>query len=257
MRNRAWMAAGALCAAMALSAAAPLAAQSGGNEIRKTVDSTLAIERETQKKQERWAAERNELVARYKTAKAAIGYLGERAQSSGDRLAEIDKAIADLERSVRESTRLERNLQDTLNAVFVRFDAQVRGDLPFLREEREARLALLRSDLARPGEIGAEKLRRVLEALQVETGYGGTVEVTQEKIVFGGDSLFVDLLRLGRVSLFWRTTDGKKVGEFDRGTGQWIELPGKHSRNIGLAIDMASRMRPINIITLPIGRIQP
>ncbi len=257
MKHRAVMAAGALCAAMALLTAAPMQAQSGGSGVKKSVDSTLAIERDTQKSKERWASERNELVARYKTAKAASNYLNERAQSSGDRLAEIDKAIAALERSVKESTRLERNLQDTLSAVFGRYEARVRADLPFLREEREARLATLRSELARPGENGSEKLRRVLEALQVETGYGNSVEVTQEKIVLNGDSLFVDLLRLGRVSLFWRTTDGKKVGEFDRGARQWVELPGKYSRNIGRAIDMASRMRPIQIITLPIGRIQP
>jgi len=257
MNTRLVIVGGALCALAALVASGPLRAQPNATGIKKTVDSTLTIERETQQKKERWAAERNELIARYKTAKASIGYLAEREATTEERLAGIEAATAELERSLRESSRLQRNLQDTLGAIYARLEREIRGDLPFLREEREARLASLKSELARPGEAGGEKLRRLLEALQVETSYGSGVEVTQERIVEGSDTLFVDLLRPGRVSLFYRTTDGKKIGEYDRGAGGWRELPGKYARNIGLAIDMATRTRPVEIVSLPIGRIQP
>jgi hypothetical protein len=81
--------------------------------------------------------------------------------------------------------------------------------------------------------------------------------VVQERIHVGGDSLFVDVLRLGRVSVFWRTPDGDKVGEFDRATWSWVELPGKYIRTISDAMDMAARIRPVEVISLPLGRIQP
>jgi hypothetical protein len=245
------------CALAAVVASGSPKAQSNPADIKKTVDSTLTIERETQQRQERWAAERNEFIARYKTAKAAIGYLAERKATTEERLAGIESAAAELERSLRESSRLQRNLQDTLGAIYTRLEHEVRSDLPFLSAERETRLVSLKSELARPAEAGGEKLRRVLEALQVETSYGSGVEVTQERIVRSSDTLFVDLLRLGRLSLYYRTTDGKKIGEYDRGSGTWRELPGKYARNIGLAIDMATRTRPVEIVSLPIGRIQP
>jgi hypothetical protein len=59
------------------------------------------------------------------------------------------------------------------------------------------------------------------------------------------------------VSVFWRTPDGKRCGEFDRGTNQWVEFPGKYNRNIEAAMDMATRMRPVELLSLPLGRIQP
>jgi hypothetical protein len=257
MEQRARNACAALIAAALVAAAGGVHAQSGGGDVKKTVDSTITIEHATQEQKARWAAERNELTARYKTAKASIEFLATRKTAAAERLAATEAAIAELDRSLAESKRLERNLEDTLNAVHARLESRVRADLPFLPAERETRLASLKAEIAKPATSGGEKLRRLLEALQVETGYGNEIEVTQERIAIGSDTLFVDLMRLGRVSLFWRTTDGEKIGEYDRGAGHWVELPGKYSRSIGLAMQMASRMRPVEIITLPIGRIRP
>jgi hypothetical protein len=124
-------------------------------------------------------------------------------------------------------------------------------------EERKSRIDYLKKEIVKPDVSDADKLRRLLEALQIEMNYGSTVEVTQQKIDLGGDELFVDLLRVGRVSVFWRTPDGKRCGEYDRGTRRWVELPGKYNRNIGTAMDMATRMRPVELLDLPLGRIQP
>ena len=53
-----------------------------------------------------------------------------------------------------------------------RLEESVARDLPFLTEERSLRLASLRQELVRPDIAGAEKLRRLLEALQIEAQYG-------------------------------------------------------------------------------------
>ncbi|MEJ2721215.1 MAG: DUF3450 domain-containing protein [bacterium] len=169
----------------------------------------------------------------------------------------LDAGIAELERRLEESRRLEHSLQDTLIVVLDRLQDWVGRDLPFLVEERAARIAGLREMIVRPDVEGSEKLRRVLEALQVEAGYGATVEVNQQRITVSNEELFVDVLRLGRVSLFWRTPDGSKVGEFDRASGRWAELPSKYGRSIQYTMEMATRMRPVEVIDLPLGRIQP
>jgi hypothetical protein len=138
-----------------------------------------------------------------------------------------------------------------------RLEAAVAADLPFLAQERTARLVALKQELVRPEVAGAEKLRRLLEALVIEAEYGGSIEVYEEPITVAGEEVHADILRVGRVSVFWRTADGKRVGEFDRATRAWVELPGKYNRNISTAMEMAARMRPIQIVDLPLGRIAP
>ncbi|MBW2036540.1 MAG: DUF3450 family protein [Deltaproteobacteria bacterium] len=67
----------------------------------------------------------------------------------------------------------------------------------------------------------------------------------------------MDILRLGRLSLFCQTPDGKLVGHYDRAAGRWGLLPSKYRRQINRAVEMARRERTIDLVRLPIGRIVP
>jgi hypothetical protein len=246
--------------AVTASLAVTMAIAAHSQEAKKlgdTVDKTVGTQQATQKKQVDWASEQAALMARYRTAKANVEYLEKRESYEESEVSALEKNIAELERRLLESTRLNESLQDTLNAVMGRLETFVASDIPFLTEERSARVAAIKEEVARPDVTGAEKLRRVLEALQVEANYGNTVEVYQEQVAVGGEVIFADMLRIGRVSVYWRTPDGKRVGEYDRGTGSWLELDGKYARPINMTVDMATRIRPTEIVTLPIGRIQP
>jgi hypothetical protein len=153
--------------------------------------------------------------------------------------------------------RLNESLIDTLDAVVVRLENFVSRDLPFLMEERRARIAGLKESLARPDFTGAEKLRRVLEALQVEANYGNVAEVYQEKIMINDEEVHADMVRIGRVSVYWLTPDGERVGEYDRGQGKWVELDHKYAHTINVTREMALRLRSVEVVSLPLGRIQP
>jgi hypothetical protein len=232
-------------------------AQTEPEDLGGTVDGTIEIERDTQEKQDIWASEQAELQARYRTAKANVGYLSERRAAETQKAAALQENVAELRRRLEESQRLQDSLADTLSVILERLEKWVARDLPFLPEERAMRLDLLRQELAKPDIPGSDKLRRLLETLQIEAAYGGTIEVHQDQIQMGAEELFVDVLRLGRISVFWRTPDGKRMGEFDRATGEWVELPDKYARSVGLALDMAARIRPVELVALPLGRIQP
>jgi hypothetical protein len=95
----------------------------------------------------------------------------------------------------------------------------------------------------------------IMEALQVETEYGRTVEVYQEAIDLNGEKIVVDILRLGRLSLFFQTPDGKLVGHYDRVTNKWVSLASRYRRDINKAVEIARRERSIDLVKLPIGRI--
>lgn len=240
-----------------LATAASLQAQDDGREAERTVAGTVELRQETQQQGDDWAAERAELLDRYRSLQSELDYLGRRETVERERVAARQARADELRRRLDESTRLKASLQDTLDAVFVRFEGAVADDQPFLPDERAARVSTLREVLARPETQPAEKLRRTLEALQVEAGYGATVEVYQDRIIADGEDLFVDVLRIGRLVLYWRTPDGKRAGWFDPGARVWTELPGRHRRNIGLALEMAARMRPVEPISLPLGRVTP
>ena len=51
------------------------------------------------------------------------------------------------------------------------------------------------------------------------------------------------------------TPDGERAGTFDEASWEWVELPEKYHRDIYEAMDMAARIRPVEMTELPLGRI--
>lgn len=236
---------------------AQTSAQTDSGRAREATGQAIDTRQQTQQEQDSWSDEKAALVARYRAAQANVAWLADRKAEETARVAALDARIAELGRRLAEADRLEGSMQDTLAVIFDRLAESVQTSLPFLPAERTLRLESLSTELMRPDVASGEKLRRLLEALQVEAAYASSVEVYQDRITVGGEDLHADVLRLGRVALFWRTPDGDRVGNFDQATSAWAELPGSVNRPIALAMEMATRMRPVEIIDLPLGRITP
>ncbi len=245
-----------LIAALVLLIAAPGLAQTA-EDLSGTVDETIDTEQTTQELRDEWATEKTALENRYRVASSNVEWLRERIAVEEQRAAGLDDRVGELERRLAESGRLQAVIQDSMVVVLQRLEKAVAADLPFLAEEREARLRSLRGELARPEVNSAEKLRRLLEGLLVEAQYGETVEVTQQRIAIDGQEKFVDMLRLGRLAMFWRTPDGNQIGTWDPVSQSHVELPGRYSRTLQKAMEMATRMRPVQLLSLPLGRIAP
>lgn len=237
-----------------LVATVPATAQDR-EELPGEVDKTITIEQETQVLRDDWATDRAELEQRYRVAKANVEWLHERIAVEQQRADALDARVRELQRRLDESGRLQAVIQDSMVAVLQRLDRVVEVDLPFLADERSTRLRFLRAELAKPEVDPAEKLRRLLEALLIEAQYGETVEVTQERITIDGRETFVDMMRLGRLAVFWRTPDGRHIGTWDPVTENHVVLPDRHARTLQRAMEMATRMRPVQLLSLPLGRI--
>ncbi|MEN8005845.1 MAG: DUF3450 domain-containing protein [Candidatus Krumholzibacteriota bacterium] len=230
-------------------------AQTTDEQAREDTEQAIDTRRDTQRRQDEWSEEKADLVRRYRSANANVTWLRERKEEETAQAQALDDRVAELQRRLGEADRLEGSMQDTLMVIFHRLEDAVAAGLPFLPQERRLRLASVQDELLRPDVTSAEKLRRLLEALQVEAGYASTVEVYQDKLEVAGEEIHADVLRIGRVTLFWRTPDGERVGGFDQAAGRWTELEGSSKRRIGLAMEMAARMRPVELIDLPLGRI--
>ncbi len=248
---------GALLLVMLLTSGALWAQDKGVNKAAVEGKTQEALQNRllTQQELDQWSAEKAELVGRLRSARASVSWLNERKSAETARVQSLEGRLHELSRRLQEADRLESSMQDTLLVILKKVEKTRAQGLPFLAEERDNRLAMVNSELARPDFTAAEKLRRVLEVLQVEADYANSVEVYQGHIEVAGQELYADVLRVGRMALFWQTPDRERVGLFDQALGQWSELPSGEKRNIGRAIDMATRMRPVELVDLPVGRI--
>ena len=225
--------------------------------VAGTVDETVQTRQGTQQRLDGWSQEKAELLGRYRLAKAQVDWLQARKLDLTAEADALAARVAELQRRLAEADRLNTSIQDTLQVIMRRLGDSVEQSLPFLPEERRLRIAAITAELARPDIEPADKLRRLLEALQVEAGYAATVEVYQDRIEVGGQSLHADILRLGRLALFWRTPDTERAGLYDQATDSWQELSGSYRRKLNLAMEMALRQRPVDLVELPLGRVAP
>ena len=230
-------------------------AETGADRLLGEVSETIEVRKQTQKEEDAWAGKKAELMARLRSLEAEREHLSE-VKDRTIRAIETEQAlIAEAKRKIREAARIREGLESYLASVVTELEAFIQQDLPFLKDEREARLASISDTLSHSEKTAAEKYRRVMEALQVETEYGRTVEVYQETVDIEGQSILMDIFRLGRLSLFCQSPDGKMVGHYDRTEGQWIELTSKYRQEINKAVDMARKQRTVDLVRLPIGRI--
>jgi hypothetical protein len=242
-------------AVIGLLACLPAGAQDAADELSAAAESSQATRRATQEELDDWAAERAALKQRWDVARAQVDYLEERVALERERLLSLEAAGDELERRLAESRRLESSLEDTLLGVLGRLDRAVARDLPFLPEERAVRLATVRRELGDAAATPADKLRRVLEALLIETRYGGALELNQDRITVDGAEFTCDLLHVGRLGLYWLTPDEKRGGMWDPAAARFVELTGDELESVRRAVQMAARRRAVGVQTLPLGRV--
>lgn len=128
-------------------------------------------------------------------------------------------------------------------------------DIPFLIEERQARVNELNELLSRADISTSEKFRKIFEAYQIEANFGRTIEAYSSYIDIKGEAKAVEFFRLGRIGLFYRTLDGNDSGYWNSNNSSWEHVGSKLSDSIKSALDVANRKTPPNFITLPIKPI--
>lgn len=225
------------------------------DQVSGVASESQTTRRGSQQELDQWAGDRASLKTRWDNAQAQVEYLEERAQLERDRLAALTAAGDELARRLDESQRLEASLEDSLLSILGRLDVAVAGDLPFLADERNGRLRTVRRELGDPAATPADKLRRVLEALLIETRYGGAMEVYQQRINVADEELTCDLLYVGRLGLFWLTPDELRGGSWNPAESRFIELEGGELESARRAVQMATRRRAVGVQNLPLGRV--
>ncbi|MGM3389258.1 DUF3450 domain-containing protein [Stutzerimonas stutzeri] len=128
----------------------------------------------------------------------------------------------------------------------------IAADLPFLPEERADRLASLQDMQGRADVSLAEKYRRILEAYQIESDYGRTLEAWRGELPTEGGSRSVEFLRLGRTMLYYQTLDAHESGWWNPQAKAWEVLDSSARRPLTKAIAIARQQQAPGWLELPV-----
>jgi hypothetical protein len=240
-----------LLAAALVLASAPLAATSLDAALDES-QQLAADAKASQARVEQLDDASREMLSEYRNAlqqaEALQGYnaqLLELVAAQRKELAGYQQQLDGIERTQEAVTPQMRRMVEVLGEF-------IAADLPFLPDERSDRLAQLQDLLPRADVSLAEKYRRILEAYQVESDYGRTLEAWRGELPTDGSSRSVEFLRLGRVMLYFQTLDGHESGWWNPQTRSWQILDGSARRPLHQAIAIARQEQAPALLDLPV-----
>jgi hypothetical protein len=232
------------------------AAQSGqpasdAAAVTRVVDEQLGTEQAAQQTQERIEqlddetrralAEFRAVVSETASLRRYNEQLAATLESQADEMQTMQQQLGEIETTAREIVPLLQKMLATLEAF-------VALDLPFLPEERAERIAGLQQMMTRGDVAIAEKFRRIAEAYQVEMEYGRTLEAYQGRI----DDKTVEFLRVGRVSLMYRSLDGAETGYWDADARRWVRDDTYHAM-IAAGLKVARKQAAPDLLSVPVA----
>lgn len=208
-----------------------------------------------QRMQDDWSLEeRRQLddIARLETSLKGLNF---QIQKLDRQIAGEDKRIAMNKRKLVETEKIRDGLQLWLLEAYQNLKDSYAAGLPFFDAERKSRLDELELVLNDPYTPVYEQFRRLFEALLVESEYGYSSEVYRSEIEIGGEKTQVDLLKVGRLALFYRTLDGRSAGVFNPASGVYHSLSDDAVDDITHAFTIVRRESAAKMVALPVGRI--
>ncbi|MBK1720756.1 DUF3450 domain-containing protein [Thiocystis violacea] len=160
-------------------------------------------------------------------------------------------SIASLEGQVDGVEVTQREIVPLMARMVAALDQFVELDLPFQLDERRARVAALAAALDSPDSSPGETYRRILETYRAEIDAGRGIEAYRGVLSAEGRERTVDFLRVGRVTLIYRTLDGRESGVWDRAAKRWIGLPDTDRSDLSKAFRVAEKQSAPALLTLP------
>ncbi len=124
-------------------------------------------------------------------------------------------------------------------------------DIPFLMEERTKRIGDLKNIMERSDVTVAEKFRKVMEAYQIENDYGTSSEYYEESLTIDGATRAFNMLRIGRIGLYFQSDDTKITGRWDNQAREWV-IDNSARNEVRKGLRMARQLIAPELIVIPI-----
>lgn len=218
--------------------------------LKATIDSNRASA-ESQKRIDGIDDSAHSMLERYRAATWQAQQLNVYAKQLEQLLGAQEAEKVSLREQLIEIDRTERELTPLMLRMLDSIDKFVTLDLPFLKQERRERIENLKRLMADPEATSAERYRRLLEAYQIEIDYGRSLGVERAQIGSADTAREVDVLRIGRASLFYLTLDGDEAGRWDATGKKWEALDKAWRASIKKGLRIAREISAPDVLHLP------
>jgi len=190
-------------------------------------------------------------AGRYAQAMADADSLERYNNQLNDQVKSQETEIASIERQLQEIETTNREVQPLMEQMVETLEQFVKLDVPFFLDERTTRVQGLKDMMARADVTISEKYRRILEAYQIELEYGRTLDAYEGRLGTGADARTVEFVRLGRVSLMYRTLDGAETGYWDANKKDWVQ-DDSYGDAVKEALRVARKDGAPELLTVPV-----
>lgn len=228
----------------------------GDGQIDQSLDVQSATHQAAKESQRKIDALFNEtktvLLARYQSLMQQADFQAVYRKELHKQLDQQYLAEQRLQKQIEGVSYTRQQLIPLIRKMTVSLEQFISMDLPFLLDERHQRIDKLHKKLDSPSLGMPQKLQVVLDAYLIENEYGRTVEAYQEKLMIGESERLVDILRVGRVALYYQTPDGKEVGRWDNVSRSWRPLASSYRNTLRLGFRVARQQAAPQLLTLPL-----
>lgn len=243
---------GLLCAGGLLAAAA-LAGATTLEEVEAVQAERAEAGKQSQSRIDAVVEETDSLEIQYKQVLRELGGLEVHNTIMERQIARQEADIDLLNEAIDEVEASRRQMMPLMVRMIEALDLFVEADAPFLRPERRGRVAGLYTLMEREDVSVAEKFRKVLEAYQIEIEYGHRIEAYKASVEHEGATLEVDVLRIGRLALYYQTADQSATRRWDRDANAWVDVDGRDRNQVRYGLRIADQQVAPDLLMLPVA----
>ena len=223
--------------------------------VQKRLESDR-LDRASEKRIEELSEETLALLTEYRELRGLLATALERNEQLEKEIAAQHRRMGVLQADASKIETIQQRFSPLLREMAETLREFVLLDLPFQHEQRlEKAEALLetveRGDLELP-----ERFRSVMDAYRVEALHNKTIAAYPDtKLELQGRRVSVELLRVGRLMLYYRSPDGSLVGYWDRESRRWRPLPEAQWPTLKRALRVARREAAPELLPLPVPAV--
>jgi hypothetical protein len=259
----------ALSLAVAAGPASPVDEEAPGQKpseapVQDALDESRAVQREgnvegvaSQERIDEISDETDQLFARYSTVLRQVDSTRVYNRQMEELVASQEDELASLAAQLEQVEEVGRSITPLMLRMIASLEAFVELDVPFLIEERTARVQGLREMMNRADVTNSEKFRRIMEAFQIENEFGRTIETYRSTLAKDGRELSVNFLRFGRIALLYQTMNESEAGMWNQETRSWDPLSSGYRSAIRQGLRIARKQAAPDLIRLPLPAAQP
>jgi hypothetical protein len=223
-------------------------------DVKKSLDVVSSTNRDataSQNKVDELSAQTRALLEEYRRLQDGVEYQAAYTRELED-LEQAQRAqIEDLRGQIAQAAITRQRIVPLMRSMADALEKFVVLDLPFHHEERINSVLVLKRRLSQADLSVSAKFRLLLEAYQLEQGYGNNIEAWRGPLQWQGEELSVEYLRVGRVALYFQTLDGARSGYWSAQQQQWLPLDAGFNRDVTQALRVARNQVAQELLQLP------